>query len=79
MWRDDIISIVDTGGVRHHQLAAIYLGTAEAQANAFHVLLLRLPEGDEWHSKSDAFAAFGDLTNDTVWGNIGSGLGRSNR
>lgn len=36
----------------------------EVQANPFHILLLRLPENDEWHSKSDAFAAFGDLTCD---------------
>ncbi|CAN8096759.1 unnamed protein product [Discula destructiva] len=34
---------------------------AEVQANPFYVLQLRLPEGDEWHSKSDAFAAFGNL------------------
>lgn len=37
--------------------------TTEPQANPFHVLLLQLPEGNEWHSKSNAFAAFGDLTN----------------
>lgn len=34
----------------------------EVQSNPFHVLCLRLMDGDEWHSKSDAFRAFGDLT-----------------
>lgn len=38
--------------------------TTEVQANPFHIVLLRLPGGDEWHSRSDAFAAFGDLTID---------------
>lgn len=38
--------------------------STEPQSNPHHILKLRLPEGDEWHSKSDSFAAFGDLTFD---------------
>lgn len=36
--------------------------TTEVQANPFHVLLLRLPDGDKGYNKTNAFAAFGDLT-----------------
>lgn len=38
--------------------------TTKVKANPFHIVLLRLPGGDEWHSRLDAFAAFGDLTID---------------
>lgn len=43
---------------------------SEVQANPFHILGLRLPDRhtwrEEWHSKSDAFAVFGDLTDEMM-------------
>lgn len=35
----------------------------EPQANPFHSLLLQLPKGNEWHSKSDVEAQWGSYEN----------------
>lgn len=52
-WEPEVIGVI----------SSMQFGT-EPQANRFYVLQLRLPEGNEWHSKSDAFAAFGNLEGD---------------